>query len=118
MVRPPYYTCARLVAIADAYWEAIDGEASYHGVDLWALSPQSWFNVIYWWAVQRAKDAERFDFELNRPPPGTALVTEVDLDRDGESFMAFAAAMSMQPKAAAPPGQGVPSPDGGGRTGD
>jgi hypothetical protein len=68
--------------------------------------------------MQRVKDAERFEFELNRPPPGRAgSVTAADLDRDGASFMAFAAAVGVAPtlaQAPRPGNNGVTSPDGGG----
>jgi len=60
------------------------------------------------------KDAERFQFELERPPPGTSIVTEGDLEQDASSFMAFAAAMGAAPatrQGALPAGEGVPSPD-------
>lgn len=115
MVGAPYYTCRRLVAIAADHWQAIDGEASCNGVDLWALPPQSWFNTIWYWAIQRVKDPDRFNFELERPPPGhTQVVTEGDLEQDGASFMAFAAAMGAAPairQGTLPASEGVPSPD-------
>jgi hypothetical protein len=54
--------------------------------------------------TQRVKDAEQFVAELERPLAGDkagVTVTDEDLERDAESFMAFASAMGVKPPAAA-----------------
>lgn len=49
--------------------------------------------------MQRVKDPERFVDELMRPlgPIAGSPVTEEELERDSQSFMAFAAAMGVKP---------------------
>lgn len=99
MVRPPYVACLRLVNIAIEYWVAIDG--STPGCDPLTLPPDRFFNHIQWWAMQRVKDADRFLVDLERPlpqmPGAPAVVTQADLDKDAESFVAFAKAFGVTP---------------------
>jgi len=53
--------------------------------------------------TQRVPDAERFQAELERPMVvAGATVSDHDLERDADSFMAFAAAMGVKPPSAAP----------------
>ena len=53
--------------------------------------------------MQRVKDPERFLAELERPLDGIGpRVTDQDLERDGESFIAFAAAMGIKPPSSPP----------------
>jgi hypothetical protein len=92
----PYQACFRLAIIASQHWSAIDGEAASRGVDYWQLGFDRWLNAIEWWVVQRVKDPEEFRAELDRPLPGQA-VSAADLDRDADSFMAFAAAFGATP---------------------
>jgi hypothetical protein len=49
--------------------------------------------------IQRVKDPERFVRELERPLGGTAVThpTESELEQEGRDFMAFAAALGVQP---------------------
>lgn len=61
------------------------------------------------------KDTAEFRAELARPLPGEVgpKVTEAELDEDARSFMAFAAAMGIQPpkpKAIAAAPDPLPSP--------
>jgi hypothetical protein len=105
VVRPPYSVVQRLVALAAEHWAAIDGEAAAGGADYFALSFDRFLNAVYWWAVQRVKDVERFIADLERPVAGqvSMSVTEQDLDRDAENFMAFANAMGVPtPRAVGP----------------
>lgn len=104
MVLPPYQVAARLVGIASDHWEAIDGEAAHSGVDFFQLPFDRFLNAIYWWAVQRVKDTDKFARDLDQPFPlpmsawtSETTVTEADLTADGESFMAFAAAFGVRP---------------------
>jgi hypothetical protein len=51
--------------------------------------------------MQRVRDPERFLADLERPPPGQLrAVTDTDIEEDGRSFMAFAAAFGVKPPAA------------------
>lgn len=100
MVRPPYHAVLTLFAYAERYWAAIDGEAASRGADYFDLPPDRFFNAIQWWVMQRVKDTDAFQRELERVPAG-AEVTEDDLQEDAESFMAFAAAMGVKPPEAA-----------------
>jgi hypothetical protein len=51
--------------------------------------------------IQRVKDADRFQAELDLPLGGRksagAAVTDAELQRDAESFMAFASVMGITP---------------------
>lgn len=105
MVGPPYETALRLIAIAQDHWATIDGQAAERGVDYFSLSPDQFFNAIWWWAVQRVKDPERFETQLAAPLKVGPEVSERELEADGASFMAFAAAMGV----AAPTADAVPS---------
>ena len=101
MVGTPYSSVARLIGVAAEHWDAIDGEAASRGVDLFELPPDRFLNAIYWWAVQRVKEPEDFKRRLEQhfPLPMEwavgAPVTEQDLNADGESFVAFAAAFGV-----------------------
>lgn len=99
MVRPPYEAVVRLLANAERYWPEIDGEAASRGADYFALPVDRFLNAIQWWVVQRVKDPERFKATLADPFVGRRLkaVTEDDIEADGASFMAFAAAMGVKP---------------------
>ena len=96
MVRPPYYVAFRLLGYAERYWAAIDGEAASQGADYLALPLDRFLNAIYWWVAQRVKDSERFKYDLERPPTGVSL-TEEDVHRDEQSFLAFAQAFGVTP---------------------
>lgn len=120
MVRPPYGNAAHLVGIAAQHWQAIDGEAASRGADFLQLPFDRFLNVIFWWSVQRVKDVEHFQYDLEKPFPlpmeafvaAGSLVTEAELDADAASFMAFAGAFGVAPPAARPPSGGdgrVPS---------
>lgn len=105
MVRPPYQAALRLFSYAERYWPAIDGEAASRGADYLTLPLDRFCNAVQWWVTQRVKDVERFLADLERPLPGTPVgseVTEQDLERDAESFMAFASAMGIKPPSADP----------------
>jgi hypothetical protein len=53
--------------------------------------------------TQRVKDVERFLAELERPiAVAGAVVDDQDLERDAESFMAFASAFGIKPPSAPP----------------
>ena len=110
MGRAPYYTAARLVSIAADHWTAIDGQAAERGINYFDLEFDRFLNAIHWWAVQRVKDPERWVHDLEQPPRGM-VVTDVDLDHDASSFLAFASAMGVKPPAVAraAPGEDVPS---------
>lgn len=100
MVRPPYVAVLRLFAYAERYWPAIDGEACRSGADYLSLPVDRFCNAVQWWCIQRVKDEDRFLHDLERPMPGVpggAEVTEEELKRDEENFMAFAAAMGIKP---------------------
>lgn len=112
MVRPPYATVIRLLGIAEEHWAAIDGQAAERGVDYLTLPFDRFCNAIYWWAVQRVKDKDHFDYELAKPIPGLLVGTEVtpeDLDQDAESFMSFAAAMGVTPRRPKSPDEEEPA---------
>lgn len=98
MVRPPYITCLRLVAVADQHWEAIDGSAAAEGFDPFDLSPQRFFNFLYYWAMARVKEPDIFEQKLNDPPPGKSRrASEAERQRDAESFLEFAGAFGVTP---------------------
>jgi hypothetical protein len=61
--------------------------------------------------VSRVKDPDLLDDELERPLYASAPVTDAELERDEQSFMAFAAAMGVSP----PRSQALPSATGPGR---
>ena len=119
MVGPPYQTAARLVGIAAEHWDAIDGEAASRGVDYFQLGFDRLLNAIYWWAVQRVKEPERFERSLSEHFPlpmewilAGSAVTVADLDADADSFLAFASAFGIKPPTANPDSAGdtdVPS---------
>ena len=102
----PYYTAIRLFRIAADHWDAIDGEASFSGGDLFALDPCGFCSAIYWWAIHHVKNVERFQMELDKPPPvvpGMAQhVTADDLEQDANAFAAFAAAIGKPLKVPVP----------------
>lgn len=106
MGRPPYQAALRLVVIAQEHWAAIDGEAAQRGVDYFGLTFDRFLNAIHWWAMQRVENPKLFDEELERPlgktPPP---VTQVDLEEDEQSFLAFASVMGVRP----PTPQALPS---------
>lgn len=53
--------------------------------------------------IQRVKDVERFEHELERPPAGASEGVSVeDLDEDANSFMAFAEVLGIKPPVATP----------------
>jgi hypothetical protein len=126
VVRPPYQGCAHLVGVAAQHWAAIDGEAASRGVDLFALGFDRLLNAVYWWAVQRVKEPDKFERTLDEHFPlpmewilgggparagGLAkdgTVTEAELEADAASFMAFASAFGVAP----PKAQPKPKPDG------
>lgn len=57
--------------------------------------------------MQRVKDLEKFLAELERPlaqgPEKRTVVTDADLERDGQSFLAFASAFGVRPPRAGSP---------------
>jgi hypothetical protein len=112
VVRPPYHPTQRLFGIAEEHWQTIDGEAASNGVDYFQLPVDRFLNAIWWWAINRVRDQERFEHQLNAIPVG-ATVTEEDIKAEGESFMAFAAVMGVKPPGGDAPSAGanpVPSP--------
>jgi hypothetical protein len=102
---PPYYSAIRLADIAEAHWDIIDGEASSRGVCLFSLNIQQFLNAIYYWAIQRVKDPQRWKMDLETPPrpPKPAkgagvVVTAQELNEAEQSMLSFAAAMGIAPK--------------------
>jgi hypothetical protein len=103
VVRPPYLSVYRLASVAAQHWGAIDGEASSRGVNLLALSFDSFVNAIYWWAINHVRDVDQFLYELERNDTGErGRVTEADLDADAAAFMAFAGALGVAPRIPVP----------------
>lgn len=98
---PPYPAAVRLAFIAQDHWAAIDGEAASRGVDYLDLPVDRFCNAIYWWVIQRVKDPEHFEAELNAPlgTPAYQVVSEAELEADGRAFMAFATSMGVKPPA-------------------
>lgn len=100
MVRPPYVALVRLCSYAERYWAAIDGEADE---DIIQLPLDRFCNKVQWWVTQRVKDVDHFLAELERPVALAGQpVTDHDLERDAESFMAFASAMGIKPPSVPP----------------
>lgn len=98
MVRAPYQAVVRLVSYAERYWTAIDGEAASRGTDYFALPLDRWCNAIQWWVSQRVSDPEAFVAGLEVPLDADPhAVTEHDLERDEQAFMAFASAFGVRP---------------------
>lgn len=87
MAGPPYYAGVRLFFLGEAHWALIDGEASFHGVDLTRLPLDRFCNAIYWWAVQRVEDRDKFDFQLEQSVGGR--VTPATVDRELDDFASF-----------------------------
>lgn len=93
MGRPPYTVIWRLYAYAREYWQEINGETAYQGVNLLILPLDRFCDAIYWWCVQRVEDRAKFDYELTKPAPGDT--SELAIQAEQDSFAAFMAMGSM-----------------------
>lgn len=87
----------RLVGLARHEWASLDGEMASQSVDTWALPPDRFFNLIYWWATRNgdSADVEKFDRRLWMPPkgvapaPGSPWSPEAETQAFGELAAAF-----------------------------
>jgi hypothetical protein len=61
VVRPPYWTVARVIAAAEPIGPAFDGAATLKGVDVRDLDPDRWFNtfVVWYQTTQLESDTAR-----------------------------------------------------------
>jgi hypothetical protein len=64
----------RLVGLARREWASLDGEMASQNVDTWAMAPDRFLNLIYWWATRNgeADAVAKFDRRLWMPPKGVA----------------------------------------------
>ena len=100
MDEPPYVICLRLTAALAPHWGSIDGEAASKGVDPFDLNLRRFFNYLYFWLMSHIPhdQAEDVEFKLNAPAPGSrGRLSDLERERDAESFMAFAAAVGVKP---------------------
>jgi hypothetical protein len=96
VVGPPYQVVQRLIGIAGSYWAEIDGQCAASGFDPLDLPPDRFFNFIYYWAVNRVEDRQKFEHELLAPLPGRKRkpISEAEMATEGADFMAFMGTMA------------------------
>lgn len=100
MVYPPYSVCLRLIATVGSYYEAFDGEKASKGQDPFDLNPRRFFNMLYFWCITHVETdkVEEFERKLNEPIAGSkGKVSDLEKQKDADSFMAFAGAMGISP---------------------
>ena len=94
MVRPPYYLAVRLVQVAAANWERIDGGAAGRGVNPFGLRFDRFLNFIWDWALERVADPEKWRSGMEAPPPVPVgaeprAPSQREVDVEADSFVAF-----------------------------
>jgi hypothetical protein len=97
--RAPYEVVVRLCQLTITQWVRFDGEAARQGVDPIKLPFDRLLNYIYTEATRNAdsEDREQFDILLAAPLAGitaTRVVTETELEREGDDFMNFMQAVT------------------------
>lgn len=89
-----WWVAQRLYGTLAVEWAGLDGLLALRGVDLQGLldRPAKVCNVVHAWLVQGADEQgrERFDAQLETPPPGVDLETSPlwTPEEEGSSFLA------------------------------
>lgn len=98
----PYWVTLRLILSAESQWARFDGWCASLGIEPLELAPDRFLNLIYYWLVRYADEAEqgKIDRQLWMPPVGyTGPITEGPWTAEAEmaAFNAFAAELNVRP---------------------